>query len=150
MGFAAQGCPQIQPAAGPRPWEARGAPSEGSSHGAPLGGREKAGDNLMRGSLMGCRQRAGTREAGRGRGMGRADEAESEEKGPAGGWSVEGGPEEGGREGAEHGRVAGLEGQVSSPLSWLAPDSERELLSECRTTSSIGEKGAIPANQCQT
>lgn len=62
---------------------------------------------------------------------------------------MEGGPGEGGREGAEHDRVAGLEGQVSSPLSWLAPDSERELLSECRTTSSIGEKGAIPANQCQ-
>lgn len=31
-------------------------------------------------------------------------------------------------------------GQGFSPLSWLAPDSERELLSECRTTSSTGEK----------
>lgn len=41
MGFAAQGCPQRLPAAGPRPWAVRGAQPEGSSHGAPLSRREK-------------------------------------------------------------------------------------------------------------
>lgn len=45
MEFVAQGYPQILPAAGPRPWVVRGAQSEGSSHGVPLGGREKVGDN---------------------------------------------------------------------------------------------------------
>lgn len=49
--------------------------------------------------------------------------------------------------GAEHQRMGGFGGQESSPLSWLAPDSERELLSECRTTSSTGEKGETRAFQ---
>lgn len=59
MEFAAQGCPQILPAAGPRPWVVRGAQSEGSSHEAPLDGRGEMKEYSMRGGLMGCRQSKG-------------------------------------------------------------------------------------------
>lgn len=59
MGFAAQGCPQILPAAGPRSWVVRGAQPEGSSHEAPLGGKEKEGENSMRGGAIGCGQSKG-------------------------------------------------------------------------------------------
>lgn len=59
MGFAAQGCPQIRPAAGPRPWVVRGARPGGSSHGAPLGERWKVGEKSKRGGLMGCGQGQG-------------------------------------------------------------------------------------------
>lgn len=53
MGFAAQGCPQILPAAGPRSWAARGAQTEGSSYGDPLRRRQSEGEFNERGQL-GC------------------------------------------------------------------------------------------------
>lgn len=59
-GFAAQGCPQILPAAGPRPWVATGAQPEGSSRGAPLSGREN--------SIGGCPGVWAKRRAGAGEG----------------------------------------------------------------------------------
>lgn len=58
MGFGAQDWSQILTAAGlgaaPRPWVGRDAQTEGSSHGALLGGREKVEGNSMRGAPSDC------------------------------------------------------------------------------------------------
>lgn len=71
MGFAAQGCPQIRPAADPRPWVVRGARPEGSSHVAPLGGRRKVGEKPMRGARWAAGRAVGRDGGGAGSGRGR-------------------------------------------------------------------------------